>query len=67
VLRIQIRDPVPFFDPWIRDLGSGMGKKNQDPDPGRTVPDLTSEGLETIFCVKILFKFFYADPDPESF
>jgi hypothetical protein len=26
---LRIRDPVPFFDPGIRDRG-----KNQDPDPG---------------------------------
>ncbi len=30
VLRIRIRDPVPFFDPWIRDPG---WVKNQDKDP----------------------------------
>ncbi len=29
VLRIRIRDPVPFRP---LDRGSGMGKKNQDPD-----------------------------------
>jgi hypothetical protein len=27
---LPIRDPVPF---WPRETGSGMGKKNQDPDP----------------------------------
>jgi hypothetical protein len=26
----KIRDPVPFFDP----RGSGMSKRNPDPDPG---------------------------------
>ncbi len=49
VLRIRIRDPVPF---WPRDPGSGMGKK-QDPDPGSgsgmNIPDHISERLETIF------------------
>ncbi len=27
---LRIWDPVPFFDPWIRDPG---WVKNQDPDP----------------------------------
>jgi hypothetical protein len=31
VLRIRIRDPVPFFYPWIRDPG---WVKSQDPYPG---------------------------------
>jgi hypothetical protein len=35
VLRIRIRDPVPFFTP-----GSGSGRNN---------PDHISESLETIF------------------
>jgi hypothetical protein len=60
VLRIQIRDPVPF---WPLDPGSGMGKK-QDPDPesGMNIPDHISESLETIFWFKVL-QFFDADPD----
>ncbi len=45
VLRIQ--DPIPFFDPWIRD--PGRVKKNQDPDPGWKQPGSYSETSETIF------------------
>jgi hypothetical protein len=65
VLRIRIRDPVPFWprDPgWVKnpDRGSGSGIK---------IPDhiSDSESLETIFWVKIL-KFFDAEanPDPGS-
>ncbi len=51
VLRIRIRDPVPFRprDPgWV---------KNQDPDPG------SGSGMN-IFWVKII-KFFYADADAD--
>jgi hypothetical protein len=42
-----------------------MGK-NHDPGSGSgmNIPDHISEGLETIFLVKIL-KFFDADPDPQ--
>ncbi len=63
VLRIRIRDPVPFWplDPgWI---------KNQDPDPGSESgtnnPDHISDtgSLETIFWVKILE---FSDSDPGS-
>jgi hypothetical protein len=54
VLRIRIRDPVPFRP---LDLGSGIGKK-QDPDPGSgsgtNIPDHISESIKTIFWVKIL-------------
>jgi hypothetical protein len=46
VLRIQIRDLVPLFDPWIRDP---RWQKNQDPDPGSgsrmNIPDHISESL----------------------
>jgi hypothetical protein len=51
VLRIPIRDPVPFppLDP-----GTGSGLK---------ILDHISESIETIFWVKI-FKFFDADADP---
>ncbi len=40
-IRIHIRGPVPFWPPdpgpfWPLDPGSGIGKKNQDPDPGWT-------------------------------
>jgi hypothetical protein len=41
VLRIRIRDPVPFFTP-----GSGMGKKSGS---GMNNPAHISESLETIF------------------
>jgi hypothetical protein len=53
-----------LFDPWIRDQGSGMGKKSAS-SSGINNPDHISESLQTIFWVKIL-KFFYADPDPGS-
>ncbi len=52
MLRIWIRDPVPF---WPLDPGSGMGKKSRS----------GSESLEKNFGLKIL-KFFDADPDPGS-
>ncbi len=49
VLRIQIRDPVPF-KPWIRDPG---WVKNPDPDPGSgssiNNQDYISKSLETNF------------------
>ncbi len=49
MLRIRIRDPVPFLTP---DPGSGMVEN----------PDHT-KSLETIFLVKIL-NYFHADPGP---
>jgi hypothetical protein len=33
VLRIRIRDPVPFFDPWIRD-GQKVRIRIRDKQPG---------------------------------
>jgi hypothetical protein len=54
VLRIRIRDPVPFLPQCPR---SGMGKKS------RSGPVMNI--LETFFGVKI-FKFFDANPDPRS-
>ncbi len=64
VLRIRIRDPVPFWPrPWIRDPG---WVKNEDPDPGWTSWIIFFESLETIFWVKKILKFFDADPDPGS-
>jgi hypothetical protein len=54
VLRIRIRDPVPFL---LLDPGFGMGK-NHYPDPGSgsgmNNPDHISESLEAFFWVKIL-------------
>jgi hypothetical protein len=55
VLRIRIRDPVPFLTPR-----SGMGTKSGS-GSGMNNPDHISESLETIFLVKTL-KFFDADP-----
>jgi hypothetical protein len=50
VLRIWIRDPVPF-DPWIKDTEWG---KNPDPESGMNTPDHISESLKTIlFWLKI--------------
>jgi hypothetical protein len=64
VLRIRIRDPVPF---WPRDPG---WVKNQDLDPGSRSgmnnTDHISESLDTFFWVKIL-KFFDADPGCNKF
>ncbi len=62
MLRIRIRDPVPFLplDPgWVKKSGSGSGMNN---------PDHISKNLETILWVKILYllKIFYVDPDPGS-
>ncbi len=45
VLRIRIRDPVPFLPP-----GSGMGKKSGSRS-GMNNPDHISESLETVFWV----------------
>jgi hypothetical protein len=45
----RFRDPMPF---WALDPGSGMGKKNQDPESGMNNPDHISESLETIFGLK---------------
>ncbi len=56
MLRIRIRDPVPF-DPWIRDPG---WVKNQVPGSGRNIPDRIPESLEPIFCVE------NTDPEPGS-
>jgi hypothetical protein len=61
VLRIRIRDPVPFgpLDPgWIKN-------KNLDPGSGMNIPDHISESIETIVGVKVL-KLFDADPDSGS-
>jgi hypothetical protein len=41
MLRIRIRDPVPF-DPCIRD------GKNLDPGSGMNIPDLISENMESV-------------------
>jgi hypothetical protein len=61
VLRIRIRDPGS----GIRD--SGWVKKDPDRGTGSrmSMPDYSSESLETIFWVKKL-KFFDADLDPGS-
>ncbi len=56
---MRIRDPVPFY-PWIRDTGSGMGKKSGSGSEMNN-RDHISESLETIFWVKIL-KFFDVGP-----
>ncbi len=70
----SVADPDPgsgigcLFDPWIRDLGSGMGE-SQHPDPGSGIRDEqpVSYILElrnhffAFFRVKIL-KFFDEDP-----
>ncbi len=60
VLRIRIRDPVPFLTP-----GSGMGKKSGS-GSGMNNPYPISENLETNFRVKII-KFFYVDPGSKKF
>jgi hypothetical protein len=49
VLRIRIRDPGCLFDPWIRDSGSGMGKKTgsgtgiRDDQPGSYFRELRNQ------------------------
>ncbi len=48
-----------FFDPWIRDPVSGMGKE-QGSGYGMNNPDHISQRLETIFWVKIRIR------DPRS-
>ncbi len=50
MLRIRIRDPVPF---WPLDPGSGIGKKSGSWS-GMNNPDHISKCSETIFWVKIL-------------
>ncbi len=56
---LRIWDPGSgcLFDPWIQNLGSGMGK-NRDPDPGSGMnnPDHISESLETIFWLNSLMR-----------
>ncbi len=47
-----------LFDPWIRDL---VWVKNKNSGSGMNNPDHISEGLETIFWLKI-HKFFDAKP-----
>jgi hypothetical protein len=42
-----------------------MGKKNQDPDPGRTSRIIFPSAWKQFFGLKIL-KLFDADPDPGS-
>jgi hypothetical protein len=59
VLRIRIRDAVPF---WPLDAGSGMGKKSRS-GSGMNIPDHVAESAETLFRVE----FFDADPDPRTF
>jgi hypothetical protein len=44
VLRLRIRDPVPFLTP-----GSGMGKKSVSRSGMKKEPDHISDSLETIF------------------
>ncbi len=60
MLRIRIRDPVPFLtldQGSVKKSGSGSGMNN---------PDYISASLETIFWVKII-KFFDADPGWKKF
>jgi hypothetical protein len=58
VLRIRIRDPVPF-DPWIRDLG---WVKNQDTDQGWTTRIIFQEIRNHFFGVKVLSLMRIRDP-----
>jgi hypothetical protein len=58
VLRIRIRDPVPFW-PWIRD-GQKVNIRIRDEHPGSYYRELGSN-----FWVKILI-FFYADVNPDT-
>jgi hypothetical protein len=44
VLRIRIRDPVLFFDPWIRD-GKKSGSRVRDEDPGSYFRELRDNFL----------------------
>ncbi len=57
VLRIRIRDPVPF---WPLDPDPGW-VESQHPDPGWTTRIIFSKALKPFFWVKI-HKFFDADP-----
>ncbi len=59
VLRILIRVTAPF---WPLDPGSGMGKKNPDPESRMNIPELFPRASEKIFRLRIL-KFFDTDPD----
>jgi hypothetical protein len=45
---LRIWDPVPFFDPWILDPGSRMGKKSGSIF-GVNNPDLISRSLKNNF------------------
>ncbi len=59
----SVADLVPGSGAFLTP-GTGMDKKNQDPDPGSVsgmnIPDHISESLETIFGLRILK--FFADP-----
>jgi hypothetical protein len=55
VLRIRIRDPVPF-DPWIRDPG-WVESQHPDPGSGMNNPDHIFQSLETIFFVFLGLKY----------
>jgi hypothetical protein len=61
ILAVLWSDPYPPLF-WTYDSGSGIEKKF---GTGIIIPVPISEGLETIFVLKIL-KFFVADPDPGS-
>ena len=58
VLRIRIRDPVPF---WPLVPGSGMDKKSRS-GSGTNNPDHISESLDKTLLVLKNPNFFYADP-----
>ncbi len=65
VLRIRIRDPVPF---WLLDLGSGMCRKSAS-GSGMSNPDHIFQSLETIFLVFLGLKYLNSlmrIRDPES-
>ncbi len=53
VLRIRIRDPVPF---WPRDP-EGVESQHPDPGSGMNNPDHIFQSLETIFLVFLRLKF----------
>ncbi len=64
VLRIRIRDPVPF---WPLDPGSGKGKKSWS-GSGMNNPDHNLQSLETIFLgLQKILKFFDTDSGWKKF
>jgi hypothetical protein len=68
-MKTSVANPDPgLLDPWIREPGTGMGKKSGSkvPDSGMNISDHFSKSFETVFWLKILKKSLMRIRDPES-